>query len=745
MRDSILFLEDWLKYPRAIADFDTKNKSCLSLAAKLKYQGIKNHFFFLALHDPTLQGVDPHDIDNLTEEQMIRIGIECKVNMWYFLREVARAPAVAGVSTNFVEFNRANVSLWWSFANHITYILTQPRQTGKSFSTDCLMTGLMNFWTNNTQINLLTKDDKLRSDNIKRLKDIYDELPAYLKYKSKEDTNNTEEITIKKFGNTYRTHVPQSSEKNARKVGRGMTTPIFQVDEAPFQPWIEVAVASAFGAMGAAIEQAKENGEPYGVIFTTTAGKRDDRDGKWVYNYISKAAPWSDRYYDAVNHSELERMVIGAGRSGDMRVYGTFNHLQVGKSNEWLKGQLLKSDIAPDEANRDYFNVWTAGTATSPLHVSVLERLTKNIREEDCQLIAPISNYLVRWYIDEKQINAYMADNETVAGLDASDASGGDDMSFVICNPLTGQVLAVSTVNMDNLTTYSHWLLNMMITYPKMILVPERRSSAVAIIDFLLSALPSKGIDPFRRIFNWVVNDPLEHRALWDDVRQPLWSRPRDIYVRAKKTFGFATSGSGETARSELYSTILQSAARRFAEVVYDRQLVEQITGLENRNGRVDHPVGGHDDLVVAWLMTQWFLTRAKNLNYYGLDASKVLKVASNVRDTETPTTYEQREQQRIRTRIQELMHKLSQENDPNIYELHERELKYLSSQLILGEDEYFSLDHALKHIEDSRVQNGFAKSLTNVPKIHETPFSGISHLYSNSSDGFSYSKSPWH
>jgi hypothetical protein len=124
-------------------------------------------------------------------------------NPWYFYREIAKAPARSGSTPDPVEFNRANIALWWSFYNHATFFLTQPRQTGKSFSTDLLMTHLMGFACLNTQINLLTKDDRLRSENIIRLKDIYEELPKWLQFKDpKTDSNNTEEITINALGNS---------------------------------------------------------------------------------------------------------------------------------------------------------------------------------------------------------------------------------------------------------------------------------------------------------------------------------------------------------------------------------------------------------------------------------------------------------------------------------------------------------------------------------------------------------------
>ena len=78
----ILFSQDWAKYPKAIADFNTTNKSFLKIAALYKSMEVDNHVFMLALHDPSLVGVDPHKIENLSHEQIIRIATECRVNPW---------------------------------------------------------------------------------------------------------------------------------------------------------------------------------------------------------------------------------------------------------------------------------------------------------------------------------------------------------------------------------------------------------------------------------------------------------------------------------------------------------------------------------------------------------------------------------------------------------------------------------------------------------------------------------------
>lgn len=701
----ILFLDDWRLYNSAIVHWDTRNTSYLDLAAKYKLVGIRNNFFFLALHNPQLKNIDPHS-EHLTLREKAMIALECRQNPWYYFREVARAPAISGTKSGPVLANRSTIALWWCFFNHITIILTQPRQTGKSFATDQLMTVLLNFLCNNTQINLLTKDDTLRSANIARLKDIYDELPGYLKFKDKSDANNTESITINKFNNKYIAHVPQSSPKNAYKLGRGLTSPIIQVDEAPFQPNIEIAMGSSLGAMGAAVDKAKEENEPYGTIVTTTAGKKDEPSGRYIYSLIESSAIFNEIFFDAKNEEELRRLVCSNSKRGAYRVYACFSHTQLGKNDEWLKEKLNSSMQSPDDANRDFFNIWTSGSESSPIATLLLESMVKNTIDACYHEIFPIGKYIARWYIPEDKKENYLRTRKIVMSVDTSDASGGDDISTVFLDVETGAVVGAGTYNETNLITYAQWLVYMLEKYENITLVIERRSSAITILDYILLFLVEKNIDPFKRIFNWVVNDPLEHKSIYEEIKQPIRRRTDDIYVRAKKMFGFATSGSGQQSRSELYSVTLQHAVKRCADKIYDRTLVSQLTGLIIKNGRVDHRDGENDDMVIGWLLAHWFITSAKNLSFYGIDPTRVLVESKPQKEIEPRLYYMHIEQQRIRNRIQEIYEKLKMERDSNICKMYERELVFLDSKIVLQDGEHYSVDAIIKEAENSRKNN---------------------------------------
>lgn len=702
----ILFKEDWLKYPGAIANVKTTNTSFVRLASVYKEMGIENYAFILALHDPRLVGVDPFD-PNLTLEQIIMITAEAKANPWFFVRECVKAPPISGIIPIPYQAHRGNIALWWLFFNHITTILIQIRQTGKSFASDSLSAYLMNVRCNNTQINLLTKDDTLRKSNIERIKNIEDNLPYYFKQRTSKDINNTEMLTVKANNNVFMGHVPQKSPKDALKVGRGLTSPIFFIDEAPFQPNIEISLPAALTAGTQARKSAALNNEPYGTIITTTSGKKDDKDGKFIYEMLMESASWSERFYDAKDANELDEMVRKNSTGGKARVGISLNHRQLGKTDQWLKDAIEGAEkITPEDADRDFFNIWTAGTLLSPLSTALLEKIRKSAREPDHDTISKIGGYITRWYIPEDEAKMRLMQEKFVLAMDTSDAQGNDDISLILMSVTSGETIAAGNYNETNLFTFAEFVAQWLIDNENVILIPERKSSGVAIIDLLLRLLPARGIDPFRRIFNRVVNDYEEYPERYEEIDNSYTRRDPAIYIEHKKHFGFATSSGGITARSELYSTTLQNAAKRIGDRVYDEMTVNQITSLVKINGRVDHQKGEHDDMVISWLLAFWLITQGKNLSYYGIDHRSILSKLVQPTEEGELDPYTQREQMMIRDEMDDIYNRLKSSRDEFISDKLEHKLRYLNTKLIKTENEVYSIDELINSIKESKRKN---------------------------------------
>jgi hypothetical protein len=389
--------------------------------------------------------------------------------------------------------------------------------------------------------------------------------------------------------------------------------------------------------------------------------------------------------------------------AGVVRVNATFNHRQLGKTDEWLKEKLDNSVAEGEDADRDYFNLWTSGNATHPLSIDLLERIVRSQQDVKYTEITK-EGYIVRWYIEEDEIEWRMADSFYVLGGDPSDAGGGDDIGFVLTDIRTMEVVAALQVNETNLILFSRWLANMFVRYENFVANIERRSSGAMILDYLLIMLPEYGIDPFKRLFNLVVHEADEKRERFREVQLPMNRRSSDIYVRHKKLFGFVTSGSGMFSRTELYSSTLKNAAKQAADKIHDKNLIDQITGLTTKNGRIDHEDGSHDDLVIGWLMGMWLLRLGKNLSFYGIDSKMIGADCIEHKEEITPMGALQRvEQQRIRQRIEEIYDRLTNEQDDFVCQRLEHELLALDHQIILEADEVYSVDELIRQASETR------------------------------------------
>lgn len=625
----LLYKKNWSNFPSAIIDTETKNTSFLRYARLLKAMNIENHSFCLALINPELQGVDPRS-NNLTPEQIAMIIKEARENPWYIFREIIKLPPSGGSQPVDLQANRGNIALFWLFFNHVTTLLIQPRQTGKSVSTDTLMVALMYILTINTDTHLLTKDDSLRVRNVKRIKEIISYLPYYLKLKTKSDTNNTEKITVNRLGNTYLTSVPQASVKAAKNLGRGLTVAIHHIDEIAFINNIEHTLPALLASAGAARDSAHSEGAPYGNIFTTTAGYLNTDSGTFVKtNIYDKSLRWTEKLYDCEDIEELHKTIKSNSPSGELQVLLEFNHRQLGKTDAWLKGKIADALSKGEDAAADFLNMWADGGSESAIDKKLMAKINDS-KVNDAYIDISSYGYITRWYLPQHEVlGDGVYKRKLVMGLDTSDAVGNDDISMVIRDAITGETVATGNYNETNTILFSKWIADWLIKYSNLTLVIERRSTGTSILDNLLLILPSKDIDPFKRIFNWVTDMSNENKEYYEVINTPMDKRSRDVYTKYRKEFGYATSGSGKASRDNLYGGAFNASIKYTAEVTRDSTLIHQISRLIIKNGRIDHRPGEHDDSVIAWLLGYWFLSKAKNKNYYGLNNNTVLSAVN--------------------------------------------------------------------------------------------------------------------
>lgn len=716
----VLFMEDWARIG-AIPDWETKNKSFVRFAALLHNMGIKNHAFCLALHNQSLKGVDPFD-PNLPIETRTMILLECRSNPWYVVREVSRVPAGSGGEPEPYEANRALICMIWLFFNHITNIQIQPRQTGKSLIADVIKMMVANFRARNTLINLFTKDETLRKENMERIKGMLEALPPWLCMRTKKDSDNSEFITINALGNKIVGHLPRSDPRNAEKVGRGFTSPIHFYDELPYQSWCEISYPASMFAMNAAIDRAKRNGSDFGVVVTTTAGKKDDRDGKFAYKLCVGACVWDERFYDCKDQKELERVIRKNSNDGSATIYSVFNHRQLGKSDAWLREKISNAKGTPDEAARDLLCKWTSGTGQSPFTPSQADAIRASERDVVFMDIRP-EGYILRWYVSEQELDNYMNSSHFVLGIDTSDATGGDDIGFYLIDIRTMRVVCTAKINETNIISFAQWSADLLAKYKNITVIPERKSTGGTIIDYWLKILPTLGEDPFRRIFNLVVHHSDLDADRYEDIKYGSRRNP-DTLIRYRKLFGYTTTGSGETSRNRLYSDALFLILKKLNGKFEDRDVINQLLGLEYRNGRIDHKQGSHDDMVVAMLLAYWLVLFGKNLSHYGIQVTDIMsELAGNeIDDLERMRNEEQKV---LRRELNQLAEQYTHERDFIRLARIETKMRLIEKKIVMETDEINTVDQLIHKLREekqkSRKQATIARP-ENPISIHQAP-----------------------
>ncbi len=703
--DIILFNDDWSRFPTAIPHTTTRNKSFLDLAALYKKMGIKNYYFHLALLQPALADVDPFRED-LTEEQHAMIKLECIYNPWYFIREILRFPPVSGDKPIQLIANRANISLWWCFLNHIDYYLIQPRQTGKSVNSDGISIWYQLFGAKQSRGNLFTKNADLIKENIARLKKIRKLLPSYLyEIIHNVDTDNQKEFTCATQGNRLVAVQAQANEDAARNVGRGLTAPFNHTDELAFLRFCHISVPVMLAGSGAARAQARENGQPYGNLFTTTAGKIDTEEGKFAYKMLCDGAIWSESYYDSRDKRDLYETVRANCRNKDaLLINGTFSHRQLGFDDAWLRERIAEARQTGDEARRDYLNQWTVGTASNPLDTAILEAVVASKREALYLQKYEKEKYIMRWQLPVDEVVEKMPRRQLVMGIDTSNAVGRDAITGVILDVSSLEVVGTLSVSESNLQTFSIWLGKFMEEYQNVTIIPESKSTWIAIQDYLLMTLPVRGIDPGRRIYSQIVdqkdNDDRSRREFVEYARP---SHSVDKYTPYRRYFGFPTNGP---LRDLLFSNVLQQAAKTTSSVIRDPSLISELSTLTVKNKRIDHSTGKHDDHVISWLMAHWFLTYARNLSHYGIDVAQVRRKAneSNVR-LSWREIEALREQEVVKAEIDKIVESMG--NNVNEIEMlkHEHRLESLYRRMDRAtfEDSYGTIDEIKRSARERR------------------------------------------
>lgn len=591
-------------------DIETKNKSFIKMSLLSKTKGIKNNKWMLALCQRELIGVDPHDPD-LTYEQKVKISIECKVNPMYFFREVIRVPA-SGADPIPFKLDQGNMIVLFLFCASVDLFYVIARQIGKTITMLSILEYLTYICYYKSSCSMITNTDKLRVENISRLKNMRDALPKWLISVSMKDSDNKEGMYYKALDNTILTFVGQADPNAADSKVRGLSVPFLCHDEFPYTRNNEIMFKAATATMSTAGEQAKEAGVPTANMIFTTAGDLSTASGKFAHKLVLEAMAWIDNLFDQIDLEQLKNTI--KNNSANNMVYITKSYLQLGKTKEWLEERKRRGSLSDAEIDKDFKGIWSMGSKDSSVIDPELLKILDEYQKEPLY-IQPYQDTFIHWFVSKKELDEKYTKRSIILGSDGSEAIGIDFTTFVMMDSETLEVIGSCKCNISNLLHLSEMIFELLLKFRKMLFIPERNSTGAAIVDNLLIFFQRANVNPYVRIFNTYIDtaNNISKRDI-TDLPNPLGSD--------KKMFGFRTTSK---SRDTLYNTVLLDSIKECKTKINDARIISELQGLTKRNGRVDHTIKGHDDLLIAWLLCLWFVKYGRNTYLYDIDSEKFM------------------------------------------------------------------------------------------------------------------------
>jgi hypothetical protein len=660
----LMFKEDWDNPANAgaIRHDSTTNRSWVRMAVMYRdVFKLENWEFCLALLDPTLEHVDPRD-PTLSAEVKLRIRRECARNPWYYFREVFRVPARSGSGSNMYKANRHVIATIYLFYNHIDTASVIMRQVGKSLLGYAIKSHLLTVGMQNSRMLWMTTTNAKRVETVEAVKDILRELPEYIYcFDKKKDKDNSQDVTCAAMNNYVVYAVGQASAKIANLNGRGFSIAVKMFDEIAEAVNGHIIQSAASNSSNAVVREAKEKNEPYGDILMCTAGDLGRPEGRAYYTYLSNSATWSENYFEADNTSELREVILANTPGTDALIPSvnlTFSWRQLGISQEEyneIRARTLKdSGGDEDRARREVDSIWSMGGKSNALTTEQ----AKVVHESEMDPIWTemyANRFILRWYVTRERLNTLIEERRLVIGMDTSKGVGRDACSVTITDMATAEVIGRADVNTINLTIYGGFAVYLLKLMHTAMLIIENKSSGQGIIDAVIVALTSAGIDVTKRMYSLMIQEP-EKYAMHNAslAATPVVRRSVAYYEHMAGQIGFPTN---KTLRQELYVQSLREGIRLGGSAVRDKTLSTQMRDLINNNGRIDHPSGCNDDAVISYLLCMWFAIFGRNIHRYGYDTRMPLSLTMRTADgSHSPEDLERHRRLKwIEARIDEL------------------------------------------------------------------------------------------
>lgn len=600
-------------------DFETSNESFLLTAAELKTLGIKNWYQCLEVRFPNLgvQDLNPYDPD-LSTEDIAKIIMECKHNIWYYIREVARIPVAGAPTALSVCLTRASHAVIWCFNHSIDFMLSQPRQTYKT--TICLVISnyCFLFEYKNTKIPFLHMKEKDVLRNTGMFRDYIIALPKYLNpWADMNKLPGTKSLRYTKHNTELLVYASADNEQKATDMLRGNTLFSLLGDEWEFIPYIDSLISGASPAIISGRTIARQTGCRTCIMLLSTPGDLNTDAGKAAGRMIEATPRFSEKYYD-MNDDELNESLtyeIGGIKQQISRLYIEFNYRQLRKDDKWLAEQYQEAINTGkvSEYERGVLLKRFRGGDTILFRQCDIDYIQTNFKEPDNEIFV-LNKYHLYCYNHLKRKVDLTSDTPYfditipyLIGIDVAAGCGGDNTAIIVVHPYTLEIVAELKSPLMGTIDLMRVITKLAIIIPRGLFCLESNSLGKTIVEFIQES-------------------QLESRFFHDpklDIAKNVIERNNDVVsslAHKSKQRGYIGTYVNSTVRNNMFD-LLKRHMRDYHHLITGRYVVEDICKLVlTKSGKIAAETGEHDDCIMAYLHILYVLHYGSDLGRFGID-----------------------------------------------------------------------------------------------------------------------------
>lgn len=566
---------------------------------------------------------------------------------------------------------------------------------------------------------LITLAASNRMQFVEAIKKIRAGLPEYLINVTYKDKDAGNMLSYEAFGvefkNTFEVRVPSGGADGAENVSRGSTFESLLYDEPAWTKYIENIINGSGPATLTAQKEAREKGIPYFTAKATTPNSVLKEEGRFMHQDFMDSTEWREAFFDSFSETHLVKRLIKASPVSNVtfpKLGMMFTHLQLGLGHAWVKETMDKLGLSWSKAKIDLLMMWTEEGESKLFDDFTREKLNESKEDPVWNEEVNETGLFIDWFVTKDELDTLINDPDEYffMGMDTSDANNRDAMTLVMRRAKTGENIGTGRYPLAFADDVTEVLKELLIRIPNSLLLIERNRAA-HMIERLLLTLPAYGIDPFRRIFNDIIQDPIKYKNEYKDVNEIHFKhRSKEFYLRFKRFFGFYT---GPQTRREMYGFIHEAVSLTGAGIRF-KLLVDELIGLEiNKEGRIDHGNKTHDDLVVAWLLSYWFIKLGYNKQYYGIPQGMIMTQIVTLKNNGDAPQYTKNQLEmfiKIKSRINDLTKELMQTTNNMIAERIEMEVRKLSDFIPKEMKKTITIDNILEEAKAERTKRAVAK-----------------------------------